>query len=446
MNKTKKIILAIIFIILAIAVFLMFFKKDIATLLKGNKTSSELGEKFVFPAQKQDEVSRILPVIEERCSGEQNEQDKQKCFNQLSLEKALFGKNLQGCIKIIGDIDKRDECVMAIAKQSENELGSEDLCDRIANKKRRNECFSVMAIFRPYNLENNICQIHDDEPFEVKECQDRRVAMQIADMINDAKSEEEKVEAIANCKEDMALEYGSLCLNYGLGALNFQCDLLPEGRIKDYCITINIKKNAEDFISEKDCNDMPIEVHRKVCLSEIETQKDRYEIDSDNDGKSNGSELFFQTDPFNPDSDGDGLSDGDELEKYRCSPLHYDTDNDGLSDSEEFKLGTHVHKPDTDGDGIIDSKDDNPFSEDSDGDWLSDDDEKKWGTDPNNKDTDGDGIDDRTEIKNTTNPLGEGWMHDTDKDGLIDVDERFYLTDPLNPDTDGDGVLDGDEY
>ena len=94
----------------------------------------------------------------------------------------------------------------------------------------------------------------------------------------------------------------------------------------------------------KDCERIPVERERKVCIREIETQTKRSKLDSDEDGVSDAKELFYNTDPFNADTDNDGLTDGEEMggkffqkKDVGTDPMRKDTDEDGFSDYEEAR-------------------------------------------------------------------------------------------------------------
>ncbi|MEA3449634.1 MAG: hypothetical protein U9Q85_01495 [Patescibacteria group bacterium] len=434
------IILILIFFLLIIGLFR--FNKNKRDIIVIQEEESSFNVNYDVSS----ESSIIKPLDIKNCDDIVKQGKKDECIDNYFLNKYVLSHDLKGCVRIY-DLKKRDECIFLIAKQHEAELNSEKYCQRIVDKHRRNTCLTVMSRYRPYELENNICQeVHHDEPFEQKECLDRNLAMQIYDMINDEQDLQKKKELLKKCSPDLALEYGILCISGVVSAFDRDCSSFGVGVIKNYCEAFNIFR--QDKRTESDCNSIKLDNHRKVCLKTIETQKTRFENDSDDDGFSDGSELFFNIDPFNSDTDGDGIKDGDEVHETHTNPASYDTDGDGLNDFEEVEMGTNPQKPDTDGDGIEDKDDDEPIYlfNDTDQDRLSDELEKKWGTDPNNKDTDGDGIDDYIEaVIKGTNPLGEGWRHDTDDDGLINADERFYFTDIFNPDTDNDGFLDGAE-
>lgn len=93
-------------------------------------------------------------------------------------------------------------------------------------------------------------------------------------------------------------------------------------------------------------------------------------------------------------------------------------------------FGSSAALADTDGDGIPDL-------------WET----EVYHTNPNSADTDGDRVNDRIELVNGLNPLGEGRLKDSDfeQDGLSDRLELRFGSDPMNPDTDGDTHTDGVE-
>jgi len=446
MNIANKKILILVFccltIVFVVSVFLYIHYYSL-----NNKTVQETSNKHYIkerPFHLEDSQVTIIKPLSELANecDHQNVNDTNKC-NQYIVDVASLNNNILKCAEI-EDIGLRDKCVFRVINNNHNKrTNAVRDCERIANKKTRERCLTSLAI----NLnKREICSNFADEPFEERECLDRTLALNMEVTIKNKKDNKNKIEEIINaCTNNLTLEYYNLCLQYSFNSINYKCDELPDGEVKDYCETFKI--NRHPLITKHDCQKIPLPNYRYVCLQEIKLQKDRYNFDTDNDGVSDGKELFFNLNIFSPDTDGDGLSDGEELDKYHSNPKDKDTDGDGLSDKEELEKNTDIQNPDSDGDGILDSKDDNPLDilNDSDDDGLTDEEEYKWGTDPNNKDTDGDGISDYEEIENGTNPTGEGWRHDADNDGLIDADERFFGTDPLNPDTDGDGYKDGDE-
>ncbi len=402
-----------------------------------------------FPASStkpQFQISVIKP-LQERCEGIFDPQEKKRCFDNYLAELGSLNDNLAVCKKI-KNYDLRDECVLRtvrnnriFAKKPSSALQD---CQRIVNPQKRKLCLKYISI---YGFQGDkLCLQKENEPFEKQECLDRRSALQIDKRIEEANTDQDKIALISDqCRPNLALEYQYLCQSYAIKAIDYQCEILPEGYIKDFCQTLKIKKKP--VLTIQDCQQIPLEDHRYVCLQEIKLQKPRFALDSDNDGLDDGAELFFNLDVLNPDTDGDGLLDGEEVREVGSNPAAFDTDGDGLNDKKEVELGTDVQNIDTDSDGIVDGQDPNPLRhpQDSDGDGLLDEEEGRWKTDPLKVDTDGDGINDKEEIENYTNPLGEGVEFDSDGDGLINIDEAFFLTDPLNPDTDGDGILDGKE-
>ncbi|MFO8050656.1 MAG: hypothetical protein R6V01_03030 [Thermoplasmatota archaeon] len=160
----------------------------------------------------------------------------------------------------------------------------------------------------------------------------------------------------------------------------------------------------------------------------IEDANKNGKIDGDNgDGIYGKSEIWTELNPNNPDTDNDSFTDYNE-KQWGYDPLSNDTDGDGLLDNIE----------DLNGNGIRDGDETNAILADTDGDGLSDKEELDgWNviilfgvtleekmnylieSDPNNPDTDGDGLIDLYEMRNLTDPTSD----DTDNDGLTDIFE-----------------------
>jgi hypothetical protein len=442
-SKRTLLVIIIGVVILGSFLFLLFYFY-IPTKNKNNHNIQSKGLIYKEGSDNGDyQVSRIKP-LKKQCENIDNK-EKKECLDNYIFNIASLKNNIFECSKI-ANILTRDQCILMVIKNNREQSGkAEKDCDKIATKEIRDKCFIYLAIHQINN--NNLCEKKNgDEPFELKECQDKRTAMQIENKIKNVKSLKERARIIEEeCRPNLTLEYHTLCIEYGLNLIDFNCDLFDSQQLKDYCQTFKINKLLQRSV--RNCNLIPLEDYRYVCLKEIELQKDRFEFDTDGDGLSDGTELFYNLDIFSVDTDGDGLSDKKEIYQYHSNPKDKDTDQDGLNDKEEIADGTDINNPDTDDDNILDGQDNDPLNraQDKDGDYLTDEEEAKWGTDPNKKDTDGDGVSDWEEIQNGTNPVGDGWQHDADNDGLIDADERFYGTDPLNSDTDGDGYQDGEE-
>ena len=427
-NFKKKILLGIILaVLIAVTSFLYAVLKE----NDNNKMEKILPKKNHVTTQnlsgKNNEKRAVKiaePLTKEKCDLE-DEEEKQKCLNQIIVNEAIISEDLKKCLEV-DDYDLRTTCIF----QGVKNFYSISACKRIPSHYFTELCIQQASIETRYS---DFCEIFDGEPHEKQECLDRTEAFKIKDSGD-----------LEKCGDLETLEYSSLCRTMTIKTSGKSCDDIKDRENREICISEALFFTADN---KEKCQKIPNLNYRNVCLDILENiNNSDYKFDTDGDGLTHFQELWLKTNPFNPDTDGDGLTDYQEIiEKVGGNPLDADTDQDGLSDYDEIQLGTSVQRPDTDGDGVWDSADSDPLSGDSDNDRLTDAEEVLWGTDPNNKDTDGDGFSDYNEVKNGKNPLGEGWRQDTDGDGLIDVDEIFYLTDPLKTDTDGDGVSDYDE-
>jgi len=415
MSLSKKNII-LIFILVILASLIVFFavkKKSAefiedATDITTNMPQGESLTKADLDLPKDRMIIQAKVILSDDCEEILNEQEKSDCFNQAYRNEAAISQNLEDCLKVI-DYDLRNQCIYKMAR--EREIGD---CFKIADHHLQEICIQDIGIER---REESFCDGFISEPHEYEECVDRIRAFKAGDDAD-----------FSQCVGIKTLEYQGLCIHNILKNGDLTCYDIDNKELRDKCVSDMTYAFA---LEKKYCERIPDPIYKKACFIKVANPDQRH-IDSDGDGLYDNKELWFQTNPFDTDTDDDGLTDYEEIIEIHSNPIDPDTDDDGLSDYDEIQIGAHRLKPDTDGDGVLDGRDDDPLSGDSDKDGLTDEDEAKWGTDPNNKDTDGDGIDDRTEIKNITNPLGEGWRHDTDKDGVIDVDERFYGTDPLN--------------
>ncbi|MFU2131117.1 hypothetical protein ACLRAC_01540 [Gallibacterium anatis] len=193
-------------------------------------------------------------------------------------------------------------------------------------------------------------------------------------------------------------------------------NIIPADELADKGISINQNTGEVTFKPDAIADGSTISVH------------------NENDDAQNPSKTVTETAPKD-DHDADGLTDD----------VDPDDDNDGLPDDvekndPENKDGDDIggldpHNPDTNGDGVNDG----------------------------DEDSDGDGVDNKTEVKNGTDPFvneddpskvlpdqdGDGIRDDIDTDidgdGVNNADEIAAGLDPRNPDTNGDGIPDGDE-
>ncbi|PLX20666.1 hypothetical protein C0584_05500 [Candidatus Parcubacteria bacterium] len=424
--KNKIIIAVVLSLVALLASFFYYaFKNDKPVekelILPERKATSS---QYIVSNNDSNRVMRIArPLTEETCD-ELNGEERDRCYNQIIVNESSLEEDLEKCLEV-DDYELRSDCIF----QGVRDLYSVRSCGRIPDHFKAEACVQLASIETRYS---DFCDIFDGEPHEKQECLDRTMAFKLKDS---GKLEE--------CGDIETLEYGGLCRIMAAETSGKSCDDIVDKEGRDKCFSEALFLIAD---TEKKCLEIPDINYKKVCLEILEKREDKdYDFDTDGDGLTHFKELWLNTDPFKADSDDDGLSDYQEVIEIHSNPVEADTDQDGLGDKEEYVLGTSLQRPDTDGDGVLDSVDNDPISGDSDNDRLSDAEEAQWGTDPNNKDTDGDGVNDRDEVINGMNPLGEGWKSDTDGDGLLDIDEIFYLTDPLKKDSDDDGVDDKQE-
>ena len=191
-------------------------------------------------------------------------------------------------------------------------------------------------------------------------------------------------------------------------------NIIPADELADKGISINQGTGEVTFKPDAIADGSTISVH------------------NENDDAQNPSKTVTETAPKD-DHDADGLTDD----------VDPDDDNDGLPDDVEKNdpenkdgddiSGLDPHNPDTNGDGVKDG----------------------------DEDSDGDGVDNKTEVKNGTDPFvneddpskvlpdqdGDGIRDDIDTDidgdGVNNADEKEAGTDPKNPNT--NGTPDGDK-
>jgi len=276
------------------------------------------------------------PVTEERCRVVEDPYQRQLCFEDLKYLQAVWEKDLKKCEEL-RDFQKKDDCINSVIKAKvigpENDPVEEAKnCQKIADKKLRHRCIITAAVD---GLDKRVCEyFFTDEPFEKKECLDKVKAF---DIVRNTKN---PYKGIKRCLEVKTLEYGTICFRALLKEIKYDCNAL-EGVQRQMCQSLVLKRDAKTI---EDCQKIPLENYRKVCIRIIETGKSGFDLDSDNDGKSDEGELFYNLDPFNPDTDGDGLLDGQEIFDYGTDPTNKDSDGDGISDFEEVKRGTDPNK------------------------------------------------------------------------------------------------------
>lgn len=299
------------------------------------------------------QVSELSP-LSERCDNLEG-QEEQECLIQKQKEEYILSGDHEKCLDL-EDVEYRDECLFRVIENREGAVGNtqqdleelQDLCKLITDNEREIACLEQLAMFSSYKFDKNICEetfSPDSEPFDLKKCKDRTYALEVEDRIKDAETDQEKKQLIERCnaeEDPLAEEYAILCRDYGLSAIDYNCEIL-DGDLKDWCETERIYQEKR-IMTIEDCQEIPAERERRVCIREIETQTNRSDLDSDGDGASDARELFYNTDPFDPDTNNDGLTDGEQLggkffegKKIGTDPLQEDTDGDGFTDYEEVK-------------------------------------------------------------------------------------------------------------
>lgn len=298
-------------------------------------------------------ISKLSP-LNERCDDLKGE-EKQECLTQQKIERYILNQDHEKCLKL-EDVEHKDKCLSKIIENREGDPHNtqqdldelQNMCKLLSSEEKKEGCLEQLSMFSSYKFEKNICEEAfpaDSRPFDLKKCKDRTYALEIRDRIKDAESKDKKRQLIERCvnkNDPLAEEYAILCRDYGLRAIDYNCEIL-NGELKDWCETENIYRENR-IMTINDCQEIPVEMERKVCIREIETQTNRSELDSDGDGVSDAKELFYNTDPFDPDTNNDGLTDGEEMggkffegEKTGTDPLQEDTDGDGFTDYEEVK-------------------------------------------------------------------------------------------------------------
>ena len=319
---------------------------------KEQKRSESPSKKEVATSSK-DQVTTIKNKQNE-CEDLSGE-GKKKCRAQKKKEEAILKNEHQECLNIELE-DIQNECLFKIV---ENRMGkmefdqedfsqTQEICSLITTKEKRMSCLEHINVNTPSDIEKDLCSeiySQNSTPWELKKCKDRTFAFKVKSRIRKAETQKEKKDILNRCvnKEDpLALEFETVCIEYGLEEIEYNCDIL-EGEIKDHCITQQIYKE-NDSMSIQDCQQIPLEKERRVCIKEVEEHTHRNELDSDEDGVSDGKELTYNMDPFDADTDNDGLTDGEEIggefykgEVYSTDPLDGDTDNDNFSDYKEVK-------------------------------------------------------------------------------------------------------------
>lgn len=362
LSRNKKLIFGGIILLVVLIIVGMIFWLPKST---PNTSKKEAPKDNSFKYTNSAEATKVteIPPLEDKCKELKGEK-KEECLEGKELEEYILSGDHEECLDLEDD-ERRNKCLFKVIENREGKSSNteedleelKDLCKLITNKEKEVACLEQLAMFSSYKFEKNICQetfSAEVDPFNLKKCRDRQYALEIEDRVKDATSTEQKRELIERCtaeEDPLAEEYAILCRDYGLRAIDYNCEILS-GELKDWCETEKIYKNNK-IMTIEDCQEIPVERERKVCTREIETQTKRSELDSDNDGVSDAKELFYNTDPFQADTNGDGLTDGEELggkffegETTGTNPLQKDTDGDGYTDYEEVKeYGTDPLNP-----------------------------------------------------------------------------------------------------
>ena len=272
-----------------------------------------------------DEPMTHNPITEERCKAIKDPAQREACFAELNFINAVISQNIDKCLEL-SDKSKRDECVFSVSKGKLNV----EYCKRIEDNEERERCIMDLAI---NTFDPDICDRYfSSEPFERQECRDKVKAFDIVINKKDIKL----------CQGVKTLEYGPLCYGY-MFAQGQDCSEL-RGEAKDLCESMYYFYDAK---TEEDCNKLPLENYKKVCVEMIKQGKPASQLDSDDDKMSDAEELNFTVFGLAPTRTGDGLTDYQEAkEGIGANPLDPDSDGDGVNDGKEIKLGTDPNKID----------------------------------------------------------------------------------------------------
>ena len=233
---------------------------------------------FPWPATYPDPPFVHYPVTEERCRTVKDPYQRQLCLEDLKYLQAVWKKDLEKCEEL-RDSQKKDDCINLVIKAKviepkNNPVEEAKNCQKIADKKLRHICIITAAVD---GLDRKVCEhFFTDEPFEKKECLDKVKAFDII------RNTQNPYKDIKKCIKVKTLEYGTICFRGMLKKIKYDCNAL-EGKQKQMCQSLVLKRDAKTI---EDCQKIPLESYRKVCIKIIKTGKSGFDLDSDNDGKS----------------------------------------------------------------------------------------------------------------------------------------------------------------
>lgn len=217
-------------------------------------------------------LPKVMERIENGRAKCQNAVNPDKCLNELTLDEAVSGRQVEACEKV-EDAELLDGCFDAIAR----EVRDEAICNRIAGSAARDDCAGAILFAK-------------------------------------AKAGRE----VAACSGIISLKWRNSCFLYifeSEGTVAF-CESLPE--LKEECLSIVLTREAVLAANMSLCAGISSEENRRVCEELAEEAKQTRDAslasdDDDGDKLSNRDEVRYGTDPKNPDTDGDGFKDGDEV-------------------------------------------------------------------------------------------------------------------------------------
>jgi len=228
------------------------------------------------------------------------EKERNECLDWIKYDNEIFPKlDFDGCEKLLTEKVK-ERCKKAIARRLQNP----DLCFKLKEKEDQEYCLHDIIMDK---RDPALCEkYHKDDPWELRECQDRIKAF----LLPETMPKEKIVECIP-----LVLEYKNLCFNHFLEKkFNFNCEEVPKGEAQDYCLNLKVIEEVTLTQNPEVCSNAQGDVYKKYCQKIAKLGAFKAAIsDDDGDGMTTGDELFYSLDPYNPDTDGDGFKDGEEI-------------------------------------------------------------------------------------------------------------------------------------
>lgn len=269
---------------------------------------SILSYKFLF--QKKEKVLSLsdptpfpisqLPKIDQKYCYTLPEKERDECLDWIKYDNEIFPRlDFEGCGKLLSE-KVQERCKEAIARRLQNT----EFCLRLKDKKRQEMCLHDIIIDK---RDLSLCEkYYQDDPWELRECQDRVKAFLWPEIM--------PKERITECNS-LVLEYKNLCfIQFLEKKFDFQCKEVPSGEAQDYCINLSVVGEASLTRDLKVCQKAKTEDYKKYCQKVVKLGAFRAAIsDDDGDGLTTGDELFYSLNPYNSDTDGDGFKDSEEL-------------------------------------------------------------------------------------------------------------------------------------